>query len=339
MGLASEVSPQVRSVLHAFGVVPTRVTAHFGNTTSVGRVDTDGPSFVLRRRAAREADHLGTTHHLLRYLAPLAIAPEVHAAPNGEEIVVADDAIYELLAFLPGEVSVTGWDFEWDDDTLLASAAELLARLNVALRDYAPPSSSKWYERTTMPRRAELKTHLRSQNNEETRAILDALGLVEAHLRPPPEDRTRRHVVHNDFAWYNLVRSDRTATGVIDFDSAQPNTELHDIAYAVYAFAPINEAIAGRSRSPSRTAERIATFLRPYEERAGRLPLSAASLLDMAAHRVALSAASLLGGLVHGEARAQRLPSHTVGYVTWLGWYQRQRRDLIEAVAAALPGQ
>lgn len=190
-----------------------------------------------------------------------------------------------------------------------------------------------------MPRRAVLETHLRSQDTEETREILDALGLVEAHLRPPPDDRTHRHVVHNDFAWYNLVRGDRAATGVIDFDSAQPNTELHDIAYAVYAFAPINEAIAGRPRSPSRTADRVATFLRAYEERAGPLPMSAISLLDMAAHRVALSAASLLGGLVDGEERAQRLLSHTVGYVRWLAWYQRQRRDLIEAVAAAQVGQ
>jgi len=111
---------------------------------------------------------------------------------------------------------------------------------------------------------------------------------------------------------------------------------LHDIAYAVYAFAPINESIAGQRRSPARTAARVATFVDAYEERAGPLPITAASLLDMAAHRVALSAATLLGGLLGGEERAQRLLSHVVGYATWLGWYQRERGQLLEAVASDL---
>lgn len=322
--------------LLAFGIVPKGISTHVGNTTNVWRVDTDDGSFVLRRRATRDVAQLRTIHRLLRYLSPLRIAPEVRTAPNGEEVVATNDALWELLTFLPGEVSTTGWDFAWDDDELLASSADLLARLNSALRDYDPPPSSSWYTRTQMPPRAELETYLRSQNTEETSHILDLLPLVEAHLAAPTQDESSRHIVHSDFAWYNVVRTGRAVTGVFDFDSAQPNTELHDIAYAVYAFAPINESIAGRQRSPARTASRLATFVDAYEERAGPLPMTAASLLDMAAHRVAISAASLLGGLLGGEERARRLVSHLTGYVMWLGWYQRERPQLLEAVASNL---
>jgi Ser/Thr protein kinase RdoA (MazF antagonist) len=264
------------------------------------------------------------------------IASEVRTAPNGEEFVATNAALWEVLTFLPGEVSTTGWDLDWDDDELLASSADLLARLNSALREYQPLQTNRWYERTPMPPRAKLETYLRSQSTQETNRILDLLPLVEPHLAAPTQDDTPRHVIHNDFAWYNVVRTGHAATGIFDFDSAQPNTELHDLAYAIYAFAPINESIAGQPRSLPRTAERVAMFVHAYEERAGPLAVTAAPLLSMAAHRVALSAASLLGSLLRGDVRAQRLLPHLVGYMTWLGWYQREWRELVEAVAEEL---
>lgn len=324
--------------LQAFGVAPTRLTPMSGNTTAVLRVDADDSSFVLRRRAIQEADRIAATHDLLRYLAPLGVAPQVRMTRAGEEVAVRENALFELLTFLPGEVAVTGWDFDWDDDELLASAGDLLGRLTVTLREYVPPPSSEWYPRAAMPDRSELELLLRRENTAETRRILDGLTLVEARLAPPPEDRTRRHIVHNDFGWYNVVRTGRSASGVIDFDSALFQTELHDIAYAVYAFAPVTDEMAESTRSPWRTAQRVRTLLAAYEDRAGSLPITAASLLDMAAHRVALSAASLLAGLLNGEERARRLLPHTVGYVTWLEWYERRRRDLVEAVASELSG-
>lgn len=330
------VPQDAEQALLAFGLLPTGISPHFGNTTNVWRVDTDEGSFVLRRRATRDVAQLRTTHSLLRYLSPLRIAPEVRTAPNGEEFVATNAALWEVLTFLPGEVSTTGWDFDWDDDELLASSADLLARLNSALREYQPLRTSRWYERAPMPPRAELETYLRSQGTQETNHILDLLPSVGAHLAAPTQDDSPRHVVHNDFAWYNVVRTGHAATGIFDFDSAQPNTELHDIAYAIYAFAPINESIAGQPRSLPRTAERVAMFVLAYEERAGPLPVTAAPLLGMAAHRVALSAASLLGGLLRGEERAQRLLPHLVGYMTWLGWYQREQRELVEATAEGL---
>ncbi|TME29923.1 MAG: aminoglycoside phosphotransferase family protein [Chloroflexi bacterium] len=332
------VPHDAEEALLAFGLVPRRIATHFGNTTNVWRVDTDDGPFVLRRRARQDAAQLQTTHRLLRYLSPLRIAPEVRNAPNGEDFVATKEALWEVLTFLPGEVSTTGWDFDWDDDELLASSADLLGRLNQAFRDYQDAPTSTWYVRTPMPPRATLETYLRSHDTQETKQILELLPLIEAHLTASPPDETRHHVVHNDFAWYNVVRTGHAATGVIDFDSAQPNTELHEIAYATYAFAPINESIAGQPRSLARTAERVAIFVRVYEGRAGRLPVTADRLLSMAAQRVALSAADLLGGLLRGEERAQRLLPHLVGYMTWLGWYQRERRVLLEAIAEALSG-
>jgi len=323
----------MREVLAAFGITPDRIEPNTGNTTSSWRVDAGASSFVVRRRALGDGLRIRSTHDLLRYLAArFRHAPAPQPTVTGEDWIQRPDGLYELLTYLPGDVAVTGWDFDWDDDAFLQSAAHLLAELNLVMRDYEPPANALWYQVERVLPADEVAAFLAADKAPEAKSILGNLPLVYKYLEAFPKDATPRHVIHNDFAWYNVVRREREAVGVIDFDSAHVNSELHDLAYAVYAFAPINQSVKGQTRSIDRTARRVALFLTRYEQEIdGPLDISSADVFDAAAYRVALSGATLVTGYVQGEERSKRLLSHAVGYAEWLGWYENVRVQLVDA--------
>ncbi len=320
----AKTAHELRQVLAEFRINPDRIEPSAGNTTSLWRIDAGASSFALRRRAADDDRRVRSTHDLLRFLASrFGRAPEPVATSAGQDWIERPDGIYELLTYLTGEVAVTDRDFDWDDDAFLASAAALLAQLNLALREYKPPADAVWYEPKPVPKFLKAQAFLSRDASTEAKRILAHLELIYKYLGVFPEDATPRHLIHNDFAWYNVVRRAHEAVGVIDFDSAHVNSELHDLAYAVYAFVPINESVKGQKRSIGTTARRVALFLTSYERELGAsLHLSSPDIFDAAAYRVALSGATLVAGYLQGDERSKRLLSHAVGYAEWLGWYE-----------------
>lgn len=43
--------------------------------------------------------------------------------------------VYEVLTYIEGDVAVTGWDIDREDDAFLATSARLRGRLNRSLRE------------------------------------------------------------------------------------------------------------------------------------------------------------------------------------------------------------
>jgi Ser/Thr protein kinase RdoA (MazF antagonist) len=331
-----ELEPDIAlaaEVAREFGISPHRIERRSGNTTALWRVDADG-SFVLRKHPADALPRILTVHHLLDFLATghHAYAPKVVRAPNGDDVVERDDGAYELLTYLEGEAG-TAETFDWDDDPYLTSAAELLADLQLTLRDYTPPAGANWWQAKPTPPQPVVEAQLRKQRSQESASILATLPLMYRYLDAEMPAGLSRHVVHNDFGWYNVLRKGDTALAVIDFDTAHVNTELHDVAYALYAFAPIRGSIGPRPRTLDRTAQRVDLFLRAYEDRLGeRVPVSAGALFDAAAKRVALLEADLLVGTFASDERSARLSSHMVGYADWMDWYAKTRLGLVTAL-------
>jgi aminoglycoside phosphotransferase (APT) family kinase protein len=75
---------------------------------------------------------------------------------------------------------------------------------------------------------------------------------AEAIWRLPPHEPAEV-ICHNDFAPYNLVFTDRTVTGVIDFDTASPGPRIWDVAYLAHRLVPLNE----RDRADDSPVERL----------------------------------------------------------------------------------
>lgn len=322
----------ISDALLAFGVVPERVEATPGNTTSLWRIDANGSSYVLRLHDRDAAAKVLTRHDLLDFLATrFRRAPQVVRTRNEHEFVDGSEGLYELLTYVPGAVG-TAETFDWDDDALLESAAGLLADLHLGLRDYTPQQTAEWWTPQPIPSESIVEIHLRRDKSEEAKAILDSLLLMYQYLASPSASGSPRHVIHNDFAWYNVVQNNHAATGVIDFDAAHVNSELHDLAYALYAFTPIRDSIGPTPRAVDRTAQRVALFLRSYERRLGeKFVAPVEALFDTAAKRVALLEADLIAGWLKQEERSTRLVSHAVGYSEWLRWYERSRSQLVSA--------
>lgn len=324
---------EISEALLAFGVVPERVEANPGNTTSLWRIDADGSSYVLRLHDRDAVAKILTRHNLLDFLATrFRRAPQVVKTRNEHEFVDGSEGLYELLTYVPGAVG-TAETFDWDDDALLESAAGLLAELHLALRDYPPQQTAEWWKPQLLPSESIVEIQLRRDKSEEAEAILDSLSLMYQYLASPSASGSPRHVIHNDFAWYNVVQNNHAATGVIDFDAAHVNSELHDLAYALYAFAPIRDSIGPTSRTAERTAQRVGLFLRSYEGQLGeKLAGSVEAILDTAAKRVALLEADLIAGWRKRDERSTRLMSHAVGYSEWLRWYETSRSQLISSL-------
>lgn len=328
------IDRDVQEALEAFGVRPDAIKATPGNTTRLWRVDAGDSSYVLRRHPRSDAARRRTTHDLLQFLGPrFKSAPEVIMTRDGHDVFEREERLYELLTFLDGDVAVTGWDFDWDDDVFLERAGDLLAQLHSALRQYKPAKDAEWWQPKTLPLQAEATSQLRRDDAEEARKLLMHLPLLYAYLDSFPAVQSPTHVIHNDFAWYNVVRRGHAAVAVIDFDAARVATELHDLAYALYAFAPIRDSVAGELRTFERTAERVAAFVNAYEARLGAsLGYRGDAVLDAAAYRVAALGAELIAGYLQREERAIRLLSHAVGYADWLSWYAEVRPHLVDAV-------
>jgi len=190
----------------------------------------------------------------------------------------------------------------------------LLGQMHRVLRTYRPPAAAQW---PAPPDVSGLAHALARSTRPEIDVARAALPQFHRFIAPPGEDRTARHVVHNDFAWYNCTRLGRRIDGIFDWDAASVASELRDVGYAAYAFAPI-----GPQRAASRTETRIDAFLGGYAEGLGEpLAASRAQLLDMVAHRVALAGAGLLVRADEGDEHALRIFDHATGYARWLEWY------------------
>ncbi|GIE85945.1 phosphotransferase enzyme family protein [Actinoplanes regularis] len=159
-------------------------------------------------------------HDLLRHLASTGFtgAPRFHG--------VTEDG-YEILDFLPGEVSNFPLIPAAVSVPALVSAAELLRAYHDATAGFARSAPRDGWQ-------------------------LPALDPVEV-------------ICHGDYAPYNCVLDgDRTA-GVFDFDHARPGPRLWDVAYAAYRWAPLTApGSTDALGDPAEQAARLRLFCDRY---------------------------------------------------------------------------
>ncbi|MDY7087704.1 MAG: aminoglycoside phosphotransferase family protein [Actinomycetota bacterium] len=159
-------------------------------------------------------------HGLLRHLAVHGFrgTPRVHE--------VTDDG-YEILDFLPGDVSNYPPTRAAASAEALTTAAHMLRRYHDATVEYASSAPRDgWQVPATEP--------------------------VEV-------------ICHGDYAPHNCVLNDNRVVGIIDFDHAQPGPRLWDVAYAAYRWVPMTAP--GNADGFGNTAEqatRLWTFCDHY---------------------------------------------------------------------------
>ncbi|MGK5553455.1 phosphotransferase enzyme family protein [Actinomadura kijaniata] len=168
-----------------------------------------------------------TIHAYLSHLhrAGFSAAPE----PLG-----IDEQGREVLSFVPGEVPREPLPPEATGEDVLAALARLVRRLHDAAQGWRPPHDAVW---ATLP-------------GTEDIPLVD----TEAEL-----------VGHRDYCPGNVVFRDGLPAALIDFDLARPTTRVHDIANALYWWAPL---LHPRDRAPALAGadipHRVAVFADAY---------------------------------------------------------------------------
>jgi Ser/Thr protein kinase RdoA (MazF antagonist) len=175
------------------------------------------------RWPAEDSDVHGEVAWLHDFLSQLAStrfpAPRPLQIDGEHSWTVYQDAVWELMSYLPGEV------LGWRGEASLAEMGALMARFHHASRTIAPSRQR--------PRAFPLD---RIASAPASAQLSDWLTELADDLQRIDHARADRIVIHGDFTAHNVVASERPAqpTGVIDFALAYVEATLADVGFGLW---------------------------------------------------------------------------------------------------------
>jgi Ser/Thr protein kinase RdoA (MazF antagonist) len=257
---------------------------------------------VLREvSSASSVEHVAWLHQFLARLAETGFpAPRPLAVLGGASMVVVDDAIWEMVSFVPGR------RLDWDRSVPLESAGALLARFHQASLTISP----------TEQRPGALPMELCSPAAEAALAERFQRDLVDiGHLS------AIRCVVHGDATQANMLVADQAGavTGLVDFTLAHLGPPESDISFALW--------VAGRTEQPAISLEssRVRDFVAGYHR-----------VRPLGAWAVRAIPLYLVGRGLQMHVRLERAGRRDETQARRLHWLDENRPVLEEAVASAL---
>ena len=241
-------------------------------------IEIEGARWVLRRQAPEltESD-TRFRHSYMRHLASAGLpVPGLRPCPDGHTWAIANDAIYELQAYLPGGPYTT------DDPEArgrLAAAAETLGALHQASAEFAW-QAYRWPDERSAAGLAQSYTQLirgAAESADSTRVSVglqrvaegceqriesaaDALALGQPG---PPQLH-----IHGDYQPHNLAFTGERVSAIYDFDAARWEQRIYEVAYALFFFTGLRWD-AGSPLTPALVDDgldilRIHSFLSAY---------------------------------------------------------------------------
>ncbi len=257
---------------------------------------------VLRAAAlASGVEHVAWLHRFLARLAETEFpAPRPLAVLDGASIVVVEDAVWEMVSFLPGQL------LNWNCRVPLGSAGALLARFHQASLTISPREQ----------RPGALPMELCRPTSEASLAERFQRDLVDLG-----HQSSIRCVVHGDATQANMLVADRAraATALIDFNLAHLGPPESDISFALW--------VAGRLEQPAITLDtgRVRDFVAGYH-RVRPLGVWAVRAIPL----------YLVGRGLQMHVRLERRGVRDETQSKRLHWLDENRRSLEDAVASAL---
>ncbi len=231
-------------------------------------IETSSGVWTLRRQAPDlTEDDTRFRHAFMSHLIQAGLpVPALLPTPEGRTWAIARENVYELQAYLPGELFASD-----ESPTRVESAASLLGSLHQASAEFtwAPYA---WPEDRSAPALAQSYTSLVRQAaerfwagssiatglarvadacDERIAAATYALSLMPA----PPELH-----IHGDFQPHNLAFTHATASALYDFDAAHWEQRVYELAYALIFFTGLHW-IDSEPLTPPRVDDGLDTLL------------------------------------------------------------------------------
>ena len=165
--------------------------------------------------------------------------------------------------------------------------------------------------------------------HDATTALVSRADLPWQYVDP---DAARHEVIcHSDVAPYNTVYRDGRPAALIDFDHAGPGPRLHDVAYAVYRFAPLASDASchhfGWKTPPDRVG-RTRAFLNAYG------PFASNGIVNVVERRIRAGRDDILhlAKTAPDRVRIHLEEDHVGSYNGDLEWIDAHREDLARAL-------
>ncbi len=205
-----------------------------------------------------------------------------------------DERGRQVETFIEGTVGHHPLDGPMRDDAALIAAARLLRRYHDATIDLVNRNGLPWRYRHSDPTQHEV-------------------------------------ICHSDFAPYNTVFQNGLPVALIDFDHAGPGPRLHDVAYAIYRFAPLASDESCRNfgwPAPPDRIHRARLFLDSYG------PCTSNGLISMAEQRIRDLHDDILQRAMTAPAQVvtQLRDDHAGSYRSDLAWIDARREALARAL-------
>jgi homoserine kinase type II len=134
--------------------------------------------------------------------------------------------------------------FDPHSDDQLAQTGDMLGRIHAATEGWQPPGRKDWPRETRMasnlpPLREAIETNAHDDNTQVklARRMLDAAEEVASRLEDVRYAALPHVIVHGDYTWANLKFRDGRLAGVFDFDWANRQARLYDVARGILFIA------------------------------------------------------------------------------------------------------
>jgi Ser/Thr protein kinase RdoA (MazF antagonist) len=269
---------------------------------------------VLRRLdpvrwLAEDSDAHGEVAWLHDFLARLARttfpAPRPLPIDGERSWTVYQDAVWELVSYLPGEV------LGWRPESSLVQVGALLARFHQASRMITPIRQR--------PRAFPLDRIVSAPASGQ---LSDWLAELADDLQRIHHADADRMVIHGDFTAHNVVASEQPArpTGVIDFALAYVEARLADVGFGLWRSGrPCQDAIG---LAPHRLHDLVSGYVQVRP-----LPATAADAITVYIRARGIQQAT--------KAQTRHQPPDDL-LVQRISWLSRHRSTLEAAIADAI---
>jgi homoserine kinase type II len=213
-------------------------------------VETDRGRYILKRHRpdlykperAKDTRIILGQHDLIKWLREAGFpAPAIVPTAGGETLLILNGELYEIQDYIEGD------PYDHNRSAHLEAAAITLGRYHASVQGFAPRALCAWGELYS-PANASAPLRLVSTHLHEACQLDEAPGLLSVieQLRSRADGlaaRFARHgtlprlVIHGDYHAGNLLFRDDQIVGVVDYDSANWQPRVVEVAEALIYFA------------------------------------------------------------------------------------------------------
>ena len=258
--LSGEDEQLVSTLISAYGLSllkPAKKVETDGRSNNWVLITNEGKKILKKYKPSVEAEQILQEHDILSQLAVFQFpVPRLNKNLHGKTLTDIENSRFALFDYLDGYFHYHEQIyFPSQTNTFLELAAQSLASLHEALRDFTPVGRNpngfiskegsrwldlNWYLEQLAANKQQTQERLKGEPGSEFSVILsrgtwieDRLIVLDEILETAPLDRV---IIHGDYGPYNLLFKHGKPVVMIDFELARLDWRLTDLATSMNMF-------------------------------------------------------------------------------------------------------